>query len=517
MKKLLLVVLVGVIVVGCGKKDSKTEDISDPRAMIEEFYKSVTASLEDGNTNGAIESVKQALLNDDFKDMYPELFKNLLSLTLRAERAEEAKKIILDAAANNAIYLNKGLGQVCRYYAATSDTNNLLDWTAVLVDTEIQEEFLGTVYSWRMEALYRADKLDMLFAFVPLVINKVSDENAVYILKRYADLLLTSGQYDQQSKLLGIVSGLGKESNILESFVTASQISAFLAQNDYKQAEQLFREHAKTMMDRDVATSFSNLRKSSSSSTEASDQLTLFILKNLHDKPRLISLAAKEWIAAPEKRKQYDLIITRINQLIDMNIASSDILKIYLMQFYKVTGADDKTLISKMMKTGDTLMGVTDENGKQSIRALQLDGSFLLEDYATAVKYIEAGIDGRDEDWHKMALNKVKSHLALKEGRIEDAIAGFREFMSVISEKKEGEVDPASGILYSKEMMLGQNALRIADLYKSINKLKEAALAYEEAADYYTLALEEVKPDSKEYARIQNEIKKLPSGKGSNK
>jgi hypothetical protein len=205
------------------------------------------------------------------------------------------------------------------------------------------------------------------------------------------------------------------------------------------------------------------------------------------------------------------LAINRLKELIKIGVDPNTILKIYLAQFYKVTGTNDKDIISKMMSVGDGLIEKVDENGSKSIRALQLDGSFLMEDYVAAAKYISGGIEGHDEAWHKMALNKVNAHQALKEGRIEDAIAGFRRFMDTISQDAEGEVDPATGIVYSQDMMLGLNALRIGDLYKSIDKKKESEAAYDEAADYYTQALSAVKPESKEYALIQEKIKQLPA------
>ena len=91
MKKLLLVVLVAVMVVGCGKKAEK-EVNPYSNMTIEEFYKSFFASIENNNTNEAIKQVSLALQVPGFKNDYPELFRSLVVINLRADRDDEAKK-----------------------------------------------------------------------------------------------------------------------------------------------------------------------------------------------------------------------------------------------------------------------------------------------------------------------------------------------------------------------------------------------------------------------------------------
>lgn len=511
MKKLLLVVFAGLLVVGCGRKGIEGKGANDCKT-IEELNECVSASLENGNTNNAVDIIISALGNDTFKDSYGELFRSVMFLTLDSGSVEKSKKLLLDAVDNDSEYLSMGLGQVCRYYAGNADTNGLLDWTKVLVDKKVPEKFLGTVYSWRLESLYRADKEEELFALFPIIINEVTDINAVYLLSRFSNLFVNSDEFEKQNRLLKIVSESANGNSVLESFIIVARINALVAKKSIKEAEKLFTANAKDMTDRDAGASFKLLRKNPRPTAGDPDLLNVFVLRNLADKPQTIKIAARDWVNAASKRKNYGLVISRINELMDMSLPPFGINNIYLAQFYPVTESNDKVLIDKMMKIGDVLMLTGDEKEKQSIRALQLDGSFLLEDYAKAIKCIEAGIEGRDEDWHKMALNKVKAHLALKEGRIEDAIARFREFMEVIKDGTDGEVDPATGLLYSKEMMLGQNALRIGNLYKTIKKPIKAAQAYEEAADYYTQALSSAKPDSKEYALIQSKIKEIPVG-----
>lgn len=109
-----------------------------------------------------------------------------------------------------------------------------------------------------------------------------------------------------------------------------------------------------------------------------------------------------------------------------------------------------------------------------------------------------------------MALNKVKAHQALQENHVEEAITRFRTFMDHVAGREKTEVDPSSGMRYTREMTLGQNAMRIGDLYKKIDKAEDADRAYQEAADHLTRALGEFEDDSQEYALIKTELAKLP-------
>ena len=519
MKKMLLVMLVVILAVVlalvCGKKNEKTLSAIGEDATIEEFYAAFFGSLENNNTNEAIAMVTAALENSDFDNEHPELFRNLMTLTLRVGDVEKAKALLLGAIDNQPTFVSKGLGQVCRYYSNNADINSLLDWTALLLDKKVPAEVNSTICFWRMEALYRADQWNDTIAFIPVLLDRANLENSINILRRISNALMKDGQYDKQSQLLEVVAGLAQGDKVIDSFVTASRINAFLAQGDNKKAKALFIKKGSQMLDKDLTGSFRGLQKSGSE--KDNEKLCTFVLEKLQNKIITRRWAAVMWVGSASDKENYKVVITRLNKLLELGIPVNDVLRIYSMQFYTVVKGEDKENIQGMMATGDALAKLLDKKGQKAVHALQLDGSFLLEDYATALKYVEAGIDDRDEMWHKMAVSKIKAHLALKDGRTADAIVNFRDFMELVSVNENGEVDPSTGVIYSKDMLLGQNALRIAKLYQSIGKSAESSSAYEEAADYYTQAMANVDSDSKEYAMIKAEIKKLPAGKGTSK
>ena len=183
---------------------------------------------------------------------------------------------------------------------------------------------------------------------------------------------------------------------------------------------------------------------------------------------------------------------------------------IFLRYFYDVI--DDPAVVREMKDIGDRLIPLAqDDDTRNSIRTMVLDSCFLVEDYDGALKILRAGVAGYDKAWHDMAISKVEAHKALKENRPVDAIKSFRAFMATVEAGKDNEAaDPATGVVHTKQMILGRNAKRIGDIYR--DKLQDAAAAksaYAEARRYYEEALA-AKPDPDSVQVIQTEMAEIP-------
>ena len=98
------------------------------------------------------------------------------------------------------------------------------------------------------------------------------------------------------------------------------------------------------------------------------------------------------------------------------------------------------------------------------------------------------------------AVSGQKVHLRQKQPR--EAVKHFRAFMAtVVNAKDEDTSDPATGLVHSKEMILGRNAKRIGDIL--------AAIPDAEARDYYAKALKNAgEPAVKEI--VEREMAGLP-------
>jgi hypothetical protein len=104
----------------------------------------------------------------------------------------------------------------------------------------------------------------------------------------------------------------------------------------------------------------------------------------------------------------------------------------------------------------------------------------------------------------------VRAHQALKDGRTDDAVAGFREFMAGIEKHSDDQIDPVSQMRYTKQMILGFNARRIGDILAKAGRAKEAADEYRLAGAWFKKAGAAMDKQSKEGQWIAAETAKLP-------
>lgn len=155
----------------------------------------------------------------------------------------------------------------------------------------------------------------------------------------------------------------------------------------------------------------------------------------------------------------------------------------------------------------------TDAGTRRRLCGYLLDMGYFMEKYAEALKLVENGALGPDNPQTEQFICKIKGHLALKEGRFDEAVVNFRKFMSFI-EKETGprEMDPIDQTWVTREMILGLNARRIGDILVKAGKAQEAAAVYKEARGYYEKAIKDFPdPASKENQKIAKQMSEMPS------
>jgi len=106
---------------------------------------------------------------------------------------------------------------------------------------------------------------------------------------------------------------------------------------------------------------------------------------------------------------------------------------------------------------------------------------------------------------------KIRGHLLLQQGKPQEAVASFREFMGYIAQEQGDQIDPVKGTRVTKEMILGLNAKRIGDILAGAADKEGAVKAYQEARDDYTTALKSFAETSAEYAKLKADIAAIPA------
>jgi hypothetical protein len=247
---------------------------------------------------------------------------------------------------------------------------------------------------------------------------------------------------------------------------------------------------------------------------EIVDDLCRFVLEQEGSKGSARRQAASQWLSSASRSGDALLLPARVAELRTYDFTAEDMFSWYRRYFYSVMETGNPEALSMLLGTGDEIaMAVTDDDQVTQMQRMSLDGAFQLEDYPRALAVLESSDLGHDENWRGMAINKVKAHLALKQGQTQEAVDRFREFMKYVEGWEEAEHDPTTGMAYTKDMTLGFNARRVADILAGMDgKEAEAESAYREATAHFATALEGVKQGSDQFEYIQGEVAKIPEG-----
>ena len=196
--------------------------------------------------------------------------------------------------------------------------------------------------------------------------------------------------------------------------------------------------------------------------------------------------------------------------LLELGVTPEAVLGVCRDQFFRAVGAEELGVVRDLLRVVDALESrLTRENDQLSLKALELDAAFLLEDYARSLRVLEETRDQYDESWYSMAVTKVRGHLAWKEGRHADAVSAFRQVMGFVSETKRKERDPSTGVQHTTGMLMASSARRIGEILASAGDAAGAEAACRESRELFAGALKESKPGSRQQAVIQSEVDAL--------
>lgn len=505
MKKCVGFVLIGLLLAGCGIKE-KPADVGKVFSQADTFINS-------GDTNAAINVLNEALNDPAYSRDRSRLFNSLINTLLIANRISDAQNRYLTAVEEDKDLAMAGFGMVYNYYRRKNDTDSLVEWTKTLVEAPLPKVLAEQAFAWHMQAYRAKGQFDRIIDLVPVCVKKFDGNTSRKILNDLIQSILAAKDYNDATRLMDAIEKVSRKASTLQVLVDVSRTDLLIKQEQWNDAEQHFMRTAPDLPDGDLGSSISRVASIASQREKLDlvDRLCSFVLKNQKEKNGARCEAARQWVEVAKKRNDTGGIPNRLNSLMKLGIPSDVLLHLYEKQFYFVMNDGKRQELADMVSFGDELiLTLKDKDDKTQVKALALDGTFILEDYARSLEILEEGLPERGEDWHQMAINKVEAHLALNEGKKKEAIERFRKYMDYVSTWENPEKDPSTGIMHTKEMCLGRNAKRIGDIFASMGDKKASREAYEEAKKYYKIALSEVRPDSNEEQVVQAEMAKIP-------
>lgn len=506
---LVVFIIVGLLVTGCRRpyKSGKAD-------KVKKLFTQAQALFQDGNTNAAINVLSKALDNKVYKENRAQIFNGLMNMLLTADRADDAKTRYLEAISQDEKLARAGFGIVYDYYIRRGDRSALIKWTKKLIESQLPERLTEQAFIWHMKACYANEQFDQALELVPVCVKKFSAASNRRIFGNLVESIFDNKKYSDAARLLDAIAKESTNIPELQHLVDISRIDLSILRKQWRDAEQKFMKVASGLTDGELSDCLHRTATKAIADEKFNivDRLCNFVLKNQRDKEKTKQEAAIQWLTVAEKQKAANEIPRRLKSLSQFGFSPRFLSYLYKKHFYFVVNQDKKKNISKMINFGEELApNLTDEKDQSQLKTMILDGTFIIGDYKQSLKILKQGIPTRKKEWHEMAISKVKAHKALKEGNKKQAVRYFREFMSYLSKSDEQkQQDPSTGIVHTKEMILGFNAKRIGDILNSIGDKDGSQKAYKEAREHYKNALKEIKPDSKQYKLLQAEMAEVP-------
>lgn len=469
---------------------------------LDELFIKADELFSAGSTNETVTLLRDALGDEKFAESKGQIYSSLENLLLYIGDIDGAKELAQGVLDGEPDLSGAVVGPLFYGLVQARGAKEALEWSDEVLKLEsLPGDVRRNLTEWNIGAAIEAGENDRVVSIVMSLLEGGSATDSIDMLRRTMENMLSSGKVDL---LAGILEKAGKSVTSdagVAKLLSMMKLRLAAARGQWDGFAEQFGTSSAALPDRDL---LYVMRTTLSAAIKAKrfqvvDAVCEKIVRgDTSAKPLSYEYAARQWLASAAGADLAEVPV-RLEALVAGGRQLNEIGSIFLRHAYD--NIDDLKFVSAMKPLGERFAQVAaDENSRSSIETILLDYAFLLEDYDSAIAILERKIAGYDDAWHAMALAKVKAHKALAEGKPLDAIREFRAFMASVPE--EDTSDPSTGVVHTREMILGRNAARIGDIYASIPDAENAAAAYAEARDYFGKAIEKASdPESVEIAK----------------
>jgi len=460
--------------------------------------------LQQGNTNEAINVLM--MCRQIHLQQNADRFITLMNLMLANGNLPQAERMYQENLAQPDRLAQAYFNLLHQYYINQGDKQALLDWTASLQTRTLPPKLRIQAFGWLLDTSRSMGPVSRVTDLVPVCITSFDVPTSRSLLTGVITAYNAAGDRASATKVLNAIERAARHQPDLRRMVTCQRINLLFSAGQWSRAESRFKKAAKALPDGELAACFQHARACAGKAKQYDmlNRLCVWILKAQKNKPATWQAAAGAWMETAKAQKAIADIPVRLETLMQKG-CSTNMLVLFYYDYWILVVKDGKPAdIVALLKFGDQLAEtITDKKIKDQLRLMAVECNFMLEDYAQALQLFAEPLSSMSPDEQRHAVNKIKAHLALQKGDKQEAIDRFREFMNSVKSWTEPNVDPLTGLLYTKDMSLGFNAKRIGDILSSMNDAKGAQLAYQEANDYYAAAQKGVREKSRESEHIK--------------
>ena len=473
--------------------DSEFVDV-EPNPLYELFFK-VDDLLTNGDKDAATEMIVGALNDVQYAKQKGDLARVVQNFLLFTEQVDKAREVFLETVRTEPENARPGFETIYSYYMNHGDTENATAWARELLEQPLLPEMKQMAAGWLLNGLLSLGDEDGFFKELP-ILDSFDSATACGVAQELCRSAYNREQYDLLARQLAAFAAApyGKEPELVRVSTLYGLLSKG-AQGDWAGVEADFDNALKTLEERDLRTALTRLFSSARQQNHAdvAERLAATVLHSdvCREYPGVRSTAAREWVSAGVARDKA-ILPDRVAELRDLGLPANTVLSTISRHFYDVL--DDIPTVTRMIGELDAVRPLLEDDAhRNTVDSLMLDAAFVTEDYERALAILEAGVPDRDEEWHTLTKTKIRAHIALQKGDIDEAVKGFRSFMDIVGKTTDTQPDPTSGVVYSPAMIQGFNAKRIGDIYTKAGRAAEASQAYAEARGFYEKALVEAK------------------------
>ena len=516
MTRVIILLMAAIFIVGCGERKVEEAPVvevpeAEPESAFAALFSEARERYSEGDTDAAVDLLVEGLADPQYAANQSTIFRSLLELLLLEDRIVDAQTnylAMLNASPETAV---DAFGAIPSHLKRREDPSDYLAWTEQMVNTELPSNVVETAYVFYVDANTQVGNDDKLDELAQVCCERFGGAASARIFARPINALIDKEKYDVVRILLSRLSATDDPS--AANLVTSTEMTMAAAMGQWDFVVSTFATKAARLPDSGSKLMLRTVCGCAlkAGRTDVVDKLCEQVIGAMPDAAATRKQAVSSYMDVVVKAKNYVDAVARLQGLKAWGVDSSLIGQRLSAVFYDTmgsTGAETKKAALELVEW--VLSETTDDGRRTQYQALLMDGSVLSDDYKRALGVLESGFRVEDAEWHSMAINKVGAHLALQEGRTDDAVAMFRKFMVHVGSWTEATTDPSTGLTHTREMNLGFNAKRIGDILRDAGKADEAAKAYAEAREYYDAALKIAKEDSREHAHIKKSLAEIP-------
>jgi len=499
---------------GCGKRGKEESSGEQPIAW-DSFATELARIRQAEGQQQAISYIERSLEDPAYEPIKGQVFVAMLNERVFGGELDAARDAFLKVAENDDQLARMGFDVLMRACAATGATV-VIEWCDRLFEAEISDDL--KMYAWRALVQAHADggTLEEMLKRMDAVFSLPGEAQTRAVLSWVMGAVIEMRNFDLLDRFVADVELHASDRPEIEGFLVMVRADALLLGGEFDEAERYLFEKAEQMDDNALAARLRWLIDRTKSDAPArAEAIASRAVEALETKPRTRAAAAAELLDLAVARNDLDAFAARASKLLDSDLGVSRITSAYQKYFYKAvqSGTDEQKRVCEALGARLESLQSLSEADRRSLVLLRLDGAFYREDFGAALTLIESGVPGYDDLWHNEMLNKVSAHLALQQGRKQEAIDLFRKHMETVEVWQLPVVNPENGQKMVKEAVLGYNEKRIGDIYASMaGKSAEAEAAYMRAVAWYEEALQVLQPNTPEYRNAAAELAAVPAG-----